>query len=123
MQGFYRIVQGKNEKVQAFVVCLERALKAIKQQYPYAMTEEEGVKHLKDHLFHGLKPNICSALHYMYDKPDSQYSQLIKAVRKAETETPGSSVSEARAKSAVVGTASASQAKAASSDPLYEALT
>ena len=86
------------------------------------MTEEEGVKHLKDCLFHGLKPNIHNALHYMYDKPDSQYSQLVMAARKAETETPRSSVSEARAKSTVVGTASALQAKVASSDPPYEAL-
>ena len=69
-------------------------LKVIKQQQPYATTEEEGVKHLKDHLFHGLKPNICNALHYMYNKPDSQYSQLVMAARKAEAETPGSNVSE-----------------------------
>ena len=43
MQEFYKIVQGKNEKVQTFILHLERALKAIKQQHPYAMTEEEGV--------------------------------------------------------------------------------
>ena len=102
MQEFYRIVQGKNEKVQTFVVHLERVLKVIKQQHSYAMTEEEGIKQLKDPLFHGLKPNIHNALHYMYDKPDSQYSQLVMVVRKAETEILGSSVSEARAKSAVV---------------------
>ena len=95
----------------------------IKQQHPYAISEEEDVKHLKDWLFHGLKPNIHNALHYMYDKPDSQYSQLVMAVRKAETETPGSNVSEARAKSAVVGTDTALQAKVASSDPSYEAFT
>ena len=59
----------------------------------------------------------------MYDKPDSQYSQLVMALRKVETETPGSSVSEARAKSAVVGTDTASQAKEASSEPSYEAFT
>ena len=124
MQEFYRIVQGKTEKrVQTFLLHLERALKAIKQQHPYAITEEEGVKHLKDHLFHGLKPNIHNALHYMYDKPDSQYSQLVMAVRKAETETPGSSVSKARAKSAMVETDTALQVKMASSDPSYEALT
>ena len=69
----------------------------IKQQHPYAMTEEEGINHLKDCLFYRLKPNIHNALHYMYDKPDSQYSQLVIAARKTETETPGSSVSEARA--------------------------
>ena len=43
------------------------------------------------------------------------------AARKAETETPSSNVSEARAKSAEVGTNL--QAKVASSDPPYEALT
>ena len=87
------------------------------------MSEEEGIKHLKDCLFHGLKPNIHNVLHYMYDKPDSQYSQLIMAVKKAETETPRGNVSEARAKSSVVGTASAWQAKLARSYPPYEALT
>ena len=44
-------------------------------------------------------------------------------MRKAETETPGSSVSEARAKSAVVGMNTASQLKRASSEPSYETLT
>ena len=104
MQEFYRIMQGKSEKVQTFVLHLERALKAIKQQHPYAMTEEDGHRHLKDHLFHGLKPNLHNALQYLYDKPDSQYSQLVMASRKAETETLRSSVSEVRAKSTVVGT-------------------
>ena len=50
----YRIVQGNIERVQAFVLCLEQALKAIKQQHPYAMTEEEGENHIKDWLFHRL---------------------------------------------------------------------
>ena len=79
MQEFYSIVQGKSEKVQTFVLHLERALKSIKQQYPYAMTEEEGHRHLKGHLFHGLKLNLRNALCYLYDKPDSQCSQLVMA--------------------------------------------
>ena len=45
------------------------------------MIEEEGENHLKDRLFHGLRHNICIALHYMYDKPDSQYSKLVMAAR------------------------------------------
>ena len=85
------------------------------------MTEEEGIKHLKDQLFHRLKLNIHNALHYMYDKPNLQYSQLVVAVRKAKTEKPGRSVSEVRAKSAVVGTDS--QPKVASSHPPYEVIT
>ena len=83
MQEFYRIVQGKNEKVQTFALHLERALKEIKQQHPYAMTEEEDIRHLKDHLFHGLKPNLSSTLFYMHGKPDSQYSQLVMAFEKS----------------------------------------
>ena len=74
MQEFYHIAQGKSEKVQTFVLHLERAVKALKQQHPCAMTKEEGHRHLKDCLFHGLKPNLHNALCYLYDKPDSQYS-------------------------------------------------
>ena len=87
------------------------------------MTEEEGHRHLKDHLFHGLKPNLCNALCYLYDKPDSQYSQLVMALRKAETETLGCSVSEVRAKSTVVWTYTDLQARGASSEPSYKAIT
>ena len=47
MQEFYRNIQGKSERVQAFVLCLEWALKVIKQQHPHAMTEEEGKNHPK----------------------------------------------------------------------------
>ena len=43
MQEFYRIMQGKNEGVQTFVLHLERALKVIKQHHPHAISEEEGV--------------------------------------------------------------------------------
>ena len=80
------------------------------------MTEEEGHRHLKD----GLKPYLPNTLCYLYDKPDSQYSQLVMALRKAETETLGSSVSEVRAKSAVVGADIDSLEQKVSSEPLYE---
>ena len=57
----------------------------------------------------------------MYDKPDSQYSQLLMAVRKVEAETPGSGLPEVRVKSTVVDTDLKS--KAASSDPPYKVIT
>ena len=87
------------------------------------MTEEEGHMHLKDCLFHGLKPNLHNALCYLYDKPDSQYSQLVIASRKAEMETLGSGVSEGRAKSAIVGNNTDMAESKASSEPFYEAIT
>ena len=55
----------------------------------------------------------------MYDKPDSQYSKLVMAARKAKTEMQGGGVSEARAKSAMVKLET--QPKVASSEPPYEA--
>ena len=84
------------------------------------MTDQEGEHHLKDQLFHRLISNIWNALHYMYDNPDSQYSKLVIAARKAKTETPGSGVSEVRAKSAVVELDT--QPKANSSDSSYEVI-
>ena len=65
MQEFYQMKQGKSERVQTFVLWLERALKGIKQQHPHAMTDKESMKILKDHSFQRLKPDICNALLYM----------------------------------------------------------
>ena len=77
MQEFYQIVQVKSKRVQTFVH-LEQALNVIKQQNPHTMVEEKGVKHQKDQLIHGLKPNIHNAFCYMYNKPVSQYSDCKK---------------------------------------------
>ena len=110
-------------KVQTFVLHLERSLEAIRQQYPYAMTKEEGHRYFKDHLFHGLRPNLCNALHYLYDKPDSQYSQLVMSSRKAEMETLGSGVSKGRARSAISGTNTDLAKSKANFEPSYKAIT
>ena len=58
-----------------------------------------------------------------YDKLDSQYSQLVMASRKVETETLGSSVTKGRSKSAVVGANTDLAEAKASSEPSYEAIT
>ena len=87
------------------------------------MAKEEGHRHLKDCLFHGLKPNLCNALNYQYDNPASQYSQLLMASRKAEMKTLRSSVSEGRAKSAIVGANTDLAEMKASSESSYEAIT
>ena len=87
------------------------------------MTKEEGHRHLKDPLFYGLRSILHNALHYLYDKHDFQYSQLVMASRKAETETLRSSVSEVRAKSVVVGADTDLAETKASSEPSYEAIT
>ena len=87
------------------------------------MTKEEGHRHLKDHLFHGLKQNLHNALHYLYDKPHSQYSQLVMASRKAEMETLGIGVSKGRAKSDIARTNTDLTKSKASSESSYKAIT
>ena len=72
-------------------------------------------------MFHGLKPDIHNALHYLYDTPSLQYSQLVMATRKAETEALVGDVPEARTKSAVVEIDSKSEGT--SFDPSYEVIT
>ena len=57
----------------------------------------------------------------MHDKPDSQYSKLVMAARKAKTETLGGGAPDTRAKSAVDELET--QPKVASSDQSYEAIT
>ena len=57
----------------------------------------------------------------MYNTSNLQYSQLVMAARKDETETPGSNVSEVRVKSGVVEIDSKS--KGTHSDPSYEVIT
>ena len=57
----------------------------------------------------------------MYNKPDFQYSKLVMAARKAETETQADGVSDVRAKSAILKLET--QPKAASFEPLYKAIT
>ena len=59
----------------------------------------------------------------LYDKSDSQYSQLVMASRKAEMETLGIGVSEGRAKSAIAGTNTDLAKSKASSEPSYKAIT
>ena len=56
----------------------------------------------------------------MYDNPDSQYSKLVMAARKAKTEKPAGSVPEARAKSAMVKFQA--QPKVATFDQLYKTI-
>ena len=89
-------------RVQTFVLYLERALKAIRQQRLYAMTEEEGHRHLKVTYFMGFNPISIMPLAICMTSSIPQYSQLVMASRKAEKETPRSSVSEVGAKSTVV---------------------
>ena len=50
------------------------------------MMAVEVQQHLKDHLYHGVPKHICDSVQYLYSAPDTFYSQLMVAARKAESE-------------------------------------
>ena len=58
MQNFYKLQQGKTEKVTVHVTQLEGALNAAQQEYPMMLSTSEVQKHLRDCLFHGLHKQL-----------------------------------------------------------------
>ena len=97
MQNFYKISQG-NEKVPLFVTQLEGILNQIRIKCPGRIAEHEVPSHLKDQLFHGVKKHIRDSMRYLYSNPQTTYSELVVAARRAESETEETKV---KARSAV----------------------
>ena len=58
MKNFYKVTQGKHEKVPSFATRLEGTLIQIKLQCPRRMMELDVQQHLKDCLFHGVCKHI-----------------------------------------------------------------
>ena len=54
VQNFYKLNQGKMEKVPVCMTQLEGEMNAVKQEYPNMLTVGKVQKHLRDCLFHGL---------------------------------------------------------------------
>ena len=54
MQNFYKLQQGKAEKVTMYVTWLEGALNVVQQEYLTMLSTNEVQHHLRDRLFHGL---------------------------------------------------------------------
>ena len=59
MQNFYKLQQGKMEKVPVYATLLEGVLNAVQQEYPMMLSMGKVQKHLRDHLF----PGLCKQLH------------------------------------------------------------
>ena len=85
MQNFYKISQGK-EKVSSFMTKLEGTLDQIRIQCPSRIAAREVPGHLKDCLFHGVKKHIRDSVRYLYSNPQTTYSKLVVATRRAESE-------------------------------------
>ena len=86
MQNFYKISQG-NEKVPLFDTRLEGTLNQIRIKCPSRIANHEVSSHLKDRLFHGVKKHIRDSVQYLYSNPQTTYSKLVVAARRAESET------------------------------------
>ena len=65
MQNFYKLQQGKTEKVLVYVTHLEGALNTVQQEYPMMLSMGKVQKHLRD-LFHGLCKQVHDSIHYLY---------------------------------------------------------
>ena len=85
MQNFYKISQG-NEKVPSFVTKLEGTLNQIWIQCPGRIAHHEVQGHLIDQLFHRVKKHVRDSVRYLYSNPQTTYSELVVAARRAESE-------------------------------------
>ena len=85
MQNFYKITQGSNEKVPSFTTRLEGTLNQIRIRCPGRIANCEVPWHLKERLFHGVKKLVRDSIQYLYGNPQTTYSKLVVAARRAES--------------------------------------
>ena len=78
--------KGGNEKVPSFVTRLEGTLNQIRIRCPRRIADCEVPWHLKERLFHGVKRLVRDSIQYLYSNPQTTYSELVIAARRAESE-------------------------------------
>ena len=81
----YKVTQGYHEKVPSFATRLEGTLNQIQLKCPRRIADHEVACHLKDQLFHGVHKHIRDSIRYLHSNPETTYSQLMVAARKAES--------------------------------------
>ena len=89
MQNFYKLQQGKTEKVLVYVTHLEGALNAVQQESSMMLSTFKVQMHLRYCPFHGLHKHLHDSMHYLYNNPRIMYPQLMTAAHKAESEQEG----------------------------------
>ena len=86
MQNFYKATQGNHKKVPSFTTRLEGTLNQIWLKCSRRIVAHTVACHLKDWLFHGVCKHIRNSIRYLQSNPETTYSQLVVAARKAESE-------------------------------------
>ena len=92
MQNFYKVTQGNYDKVPSCTTRLEGTLNQIQLKCPRRIADHEVACHLKDWPLHGVYKHIRDSIRYLHSNPETTYSQLMVAARKAESETEDAKV-------------------------------
>ena len=99
-QDFYKITQGKNEKVRQFAGRLEAQFKKLKEKVPGCYDNSM----LKEHLFHRMHQQLKDSIQFCYKREETTYEELFQEAVKAEKETNSETkVTSLKVMSAVVG--------------------
>ena len=69
----------------SFATRLEGTLNQIWLKCPIRIADHKVACHLKDRLFHGVCKHIRDSIRYLHSNPETAYSQLMVAARKAES--------------------------------------
>ena len=85
MQNIYNLTQDNHEKVPSFATRLDGTLNQIQHKCPGRIVDCKVACHLKDWLFHGVHMHIRDSIRYLHSNPETTYSQLMVAARKAES--------------------------------------
>ena len=86
MQKFHKVTLGNHKKVPSFTTRVEGTLNQIRLKCPRRIADCKVACHLKDWLFHGVHKHIRDSIRYLHSNPETTYSQLMVAARKAESE-------------------------------------
>ena len=97
---FYKITQGKNEKVRQFAGRLETQFKKLKEKVPRCYNNSM----LKERLIHGMHQQLKNSIRFCYKRKETTYEKLFREAVEAEKEKNSEiKVTSLKVKSAVVG--------------------
>ena len=99
-QDFYKITQGKNEKVRQFTGRLEAQFKKLKEKVPGHYDNSM----LKERLFHGMHQQLKDSIQFCYKREETTYEELFwEAVEAEKEKNVETNVTSLKVKSAIVG--------------------
>ena len=99
-QDFYKITQGKNEKVRQFTGRLEAQFKKLKEKVPRCYDNSM----LKERLFHRMHQQLKDSIRFCYKREETTYEELFQEAVEAEKEKNSETkVTSLNVKSAVTG--------------------